>query len=129
MSRRWASIAPEPSAGAEAGAGPAPRATAQARDAEPVAIVAMSCRFPGGVRSPEELWELLASGVERLRGQFRRLPVAEHDIVPAHLHLADRAAWHLAIVSVGVTPPLLTTAPVPLTKTISLPSGVQLMPG
>ncbi|MFJ6595429.1 type I polyketide synthase, partial [Streptomyces violaceusniger] len=29
---------------------------------EPIAIVAMSCRFPGGVRSPEELWELLAGG-------------------------------------------------------------------
>ncbi|MFF7393698.1 type I polyketide synthase [Streptomyces scabiei] len=27
---------------------------------EPVAIVAMSCRFPGGVRTPEDLWRLLA---------------------------------------------------------------------
>ncbi|MFE2922367.1 type I polyketide synthase [Streptomyces goshikiensis] len=33
---------------------------------EPIAITAMSCRFPGGVRSPEELWELLASGGDAL---------------------------------------------------------------
>ncbi|CDR09744.1 Acyl transferase [Streptomyces iranensis] len=29
---------------------------------DPIAIVAMSCRFPGGVRSPEELWQLLTAG-------------------------------------------------------------------
>ncbi|MFJ9785950.1 type I polyketide synthase [Amycolatopsis sp. NPDC101161] len=29
---------------------------------EPIAIVGMSCRFPGGVRNPDELWALLAEG-------------------------------------------------------------------
>ncbi|MEU1800716.1 type I polyketide synthase, partial [Streptomyces sp. NPDC019937] len=32
------------------------------REQEPIAIVAMSCRYPGGVRTPEELWELVARG-------------------------------------------------------------------
>ncbi|MFI0822802.1 type I polyketide synthase, partial [Streptomyces sp. NPDC021098] len=40
--------------------GPVP--VSVATDDDPIAIVAMSCRFPGGVRSPEELWQLLSAG-------------------------------------------------------------------
>ncbi|MFJ5105344.1 SDR family NAD(P)-dependent oxidoreductase, partial [Streptomyces sp. NPDC088554] len=35
---------------------------------EPLAIIAMSCRLPGGTGSPEELWELLATGGDAIGG-------------------------------------------------------------
>ncbi|WP_328407811.1 type I polyketide synthase [Nocardia sp. NBC_00403] len=44
--------------------GPARQAPRRVRADEPIAIVGMSCRFPGGVASPDDLWELLASGTD-----------------------------------------------------------------
>ncbi|MDB1090390.1 beta-ketoacyl synthase N-terminal-like domain-containing protein, partial [Streptomyces sp. ACA25] len=42
--------------------GPATRAAAD----EPIAIVAMACRFPGGIDSPAALWRVLSEGREVL---------------------------------------------------------------
>jgi len=43
-------------------------APASADPDAPIAIVAMACRFPGGVSSPAELWDLVASGTDAVTG-------------------------------------------------------------
>ncbi|MFF4322630.1 type I polyketide synthase [Streptomyces sp. NPDC001568] len=54
----WSELLPTAPA-TQAAPGPAP-------DDEPVVIVGIGCRFPGDVRSPEDLWRLLVEGTDAI---------------------------------------------------------------
>lgn len=42
-------------------------AAGSAYRAEPIAVIGLGCRLPGGVQSPEELWQLLVAEVDTVR--------------------------------------------------------------
>ncbi|HEY2061744.1 MAG TPA: SDR family NAD(P)-dependent oxidoreductase [Amycolatopsis sp.] len=59
---------PTPAAVAAWLAGGPPSATARVsrRDDDEIVIVGMGCRYPGGVRGPESLWQLVADGTDAI---------------------------------------------------------------
>ncbi|MFD7932548.1 type I polyketide synthase, partial [Streptomyces sp. NPDC059742] len=47
-------------------AGAAPASFGAALHDDPIAIVGMSCRYPGGVETPEDLWRLVVGGIDAI---------------------------------------------------------------
>ncbi len=73
---------------------------------EPIAIVGMACRYPGGAGSPEELWRLVADGVDAI-GPFPTdrdwdVPAPDGGYAPAGGFLYDATGFDPAFF--GISP-------------------------
>ncbi|NUR57389.1 MAG: SDR family NAD(P)-dependent oxidoreductase, partial [Catenulispora sp.] len=61
-------LATELSGAVPSTARPEPAVGAGPTDADPIVIVGMACRYPGGVASPEDLWRLVDTGGDGITG-------------------------------------------------------------
>ncbi|MGW1230056.1 type I polyketide synthase, partial [Streptomyces sp. NPDC002530] len=54
--------------GPEPGTAPAPRTRRAAEQDDPIAIIGMSCRYPGGIQTAQDLWRLVSEGTDAISG-------------------------------------------------------------
>ncbi len=57
----------------------------KSKKAEPIAIIGIGCRFPGGANSPETFWEFIKNGVDAIT----EVPANRFDIDTIHDHMLD----------------------------------------
>ncbi|MBX3013305.1 MAG: SDR family NAD(P)-dependent oxidoreductase [Caldilineaceae bacterium] len=58
---------------------PPPAEQPQRGETEPIAVIGIGCRFPGGANTPEQFWDLLRAGVDTVRPiPAARWPVADY---------------------------------------------------
>ncbi|GAA2585670.1 beta-ketoacyl synthase N-terminal-like domain-containing protein [Actinomadura fulvescens] len=55
---------------------------------EPIAVVSMACRYPGGIRTPEDLWRVVNEGVDTVSG-----PPGDRGWDPTALEYAKAGAF------------------------------------
>lgn len=70
----------------------APASAVRAAPGEPVAVIGVGCRLPGGVHGPDAYWQLLIDGVDAIRrvpedrwGDFTPFPPAEAPLYGGYL--------------------------------------------
>ncbi|MGB3443076.1 MAG: SDR family NAD(P)-dependent oxidoreductase, partial [Actinophytocola sp.] len=78
--------------------------TVRGRTDEPIAIIAMSCRYPGGVASPDDLWDLVADGTDAISGfpADRGWHLAPRDYTPVGGFVHDATTFDAAMF--GISP-------------------------
>ncbi|MFE9427598.1 type I polyketide synthase [Kitasatospora sp. NPDC006697] len=76
---------------------------AKATAADPIAVVSLACRYPGGIRTPEDLWQAVAAGADAIGGppQDRGWTAAELRHAAAGGYLADAGGFDAGFFGLG----------------------------